>query len=182
MLFGLSEIAYIVITILALGFIFSERKVVLTEFGHELAEGWQQQLKNAVMIAAPAVLLHEFAHKFLALSFGFTATYAASLWGLALGVFLKFAGSPFVFFVPGYVSISGVGSQINFGMVALVGPIINLALFLFFTAAHKYDLFPRYQHIVYASKQINLWLFIFNMLPIPGFDGFKFYASLFSLF
>ena len=178
-LFTIWEITQIIITILALGFIFSERKTVFTEFGHQLSEGWQLRLKNAVMIAAPAVLLHEFSHKFLALYFGFAAEYAASLWGLAIGVFLKVVGSPFIFFIPGYVSISGYGSQLAFGFVALAGPIINLVLFLFFSAAIKYNWLQDYSYIIYPSKQINLWLFIFNMLPIPGLDGFKFYASLF---
>ncbi len=182
MLFGAWEIVQIVITIAALGFIFSENKRTITEFGELLDEKLERKLWAAVLIAAPAVLLHELAHKFLALSFGFAATYAASLWGLAIGVFLKIIGSSFIFFIPGYVSIFGTGSQLQFGLVALVGPLANLVLFLFFTAAHKYDFFPRYQHIVYASKQINLWLFVFNMLPIPGLDGLKFYASLFSLF
>lgn len=181
MLFNISEIVQIVVTIVALGFIFSENRRIITEFGELLDEKWERKLWTAVLIAAPAVLLHEFGHKFLALYFGMAATYAASLWGLAIGVFLKVVGSSFIFFIPGYVSISGIGSQINFGLVALIGPLVNLALFLLFTAAHKYDLFPRYQHIVYASKQINLWLFIFNMLPIPGIDGFKFYLSLYSM-
>ncbi len=181
MLFGLSEIVQIVVTILALGFIFSERKVVITEFGRELSEGWQRQLKNAILIAAPAVLLHEFAHKFLALYFGFAATYAASLWGLALGVALKFFGSPFIFFIPGYVSIAGYGTQLNFGLVALAGPIMNLVLFLAFYLILKYNLLVDYNYLIYPSKQINMWLLIFNMLPIPGLDGWKFYSSLYNL-
>ena len=70
------EIVQIVITILALGFIFSEGRKFITEFGNILEEGWQRKLWNAVLIAAPAVLFHEFGHKFLALTFGFAATNA----------------------------------------------------------------------------------------------------------
>ena len=144
-----------------------------------MEEGWQRKLWNAVLIAAPAVLFHEFGHKFLALTFGFAATYAASLWGLAIGVFLKLISSPFIFFIPGYVAISGAGTQLQFGLVALIGPLVNLILFLIFSVIEKYHLLSEYSHIIRASKQINLWLFIFNMLPIPGLDGFKFYVSLF---
>ena len=179
MLFDLVELIYIVITVGALGFIFSENRRAITEFGTILEEGWQRRILTAVIVAAPAVILHEFAHKFLALAYGFTATYSASLFGLAIGVVMKIIGLGFVFFVPGYVSISGVGSQMNFGLVALAGPLTNLALFLIFSAVIKYDLLPGHAQILHASRQINLWLFIFNMIPLPGFDGFKFFASLF---
>jgi len=179
MLFNPIEIVYILITVGALGFIFSENRRTITEFGNTLEEGWQRRVFMAVIIAAPAVLLHEFAHKFLALAYGFTATYSASLWGLAIGVVMKVIGLGFVFFVPGYVTILGAGAALQYGLIALAGPLTNLTLFLIFSAIIKYDRLPRYQHIVHASRQINLWLFIFNMIPLPGFDGFQFFASLF---
>jgi Zn-dependent protease len=31
-------------------------------------------------------------------------------------------------------------------------------------------------------KQINMILFIFNMIPIPGFDGFTVFSNLYKLF
>jgi len=34
---------------------------------------------------------------------------------------------------------------------------------------------------LYLTKQINLFLFIFNMLPIPPLDGFQVFSGLYHL-
>jgi Zn-dependent protease len=187
MLFTISEIIYIAITILALGFIFSNQfrkpRYEIEEYlksGHEKL--WEDMM-YASLIVAPAVILHEFAHKFAALSFGFSATYFASLWGLGIGIMLRLFNSAFIFFVPGYVSISGIGTSLQFALTAIAGPLTNLIIFAVCFLLLKYANLPeKYLPIVYLSKQINLWLFIFNMLPFPGFDGFQFLMGLLRAF
>ncbi|MGB9675235.1 MAG: hypothetical protein ACP5IJ_02820 [Candidatus Nanoarchaeia archaeon] len=184
------EVIQIIVTIIAVGFIFSPLPFINFEIYDELGNSDKNRKRKIVLkmigfgaaVAAPAVILHELAHKLLALHFGFSATYFASWWGLSIGIFLKLLSSNFIFFVPGYVSISGIGTPIQFGLVALAGPITNLILFLIFTIFLSLNIAPKYQVIWALSKRINLWLFIFNMLPIPGLDGFKFYTSLLQTF
>ena len=40
----------------------------------------------------------------------------------------------------------------------------------------------KHQLYLFFFKQINMFLFILNMIPIPGFDGFNFFISLFKAF
>jgi len=190
MLFTAWELIQIVITIVAVGFIFSgsfRKPKTESEFGLELEESWTKKLldldniKYAALIAAPAVIFHELGHKFLALYFGFSAVYQASFWGLGLGIILRLFSPGLIFFIPGYVSVSGMGSAFDFGLVSLIGPLVNLIIFGICTLAIRQNWAPKYERILYLSKQINLWLFIFNMLPIPGLDGFKFYQGLYGL-
>ena len=37
-------------------------------------------------------------------------------------------------------------------------------------------------HIIFMISRINMFLFIFNMLPIPGFDGWSVWGGLIKLF
>jgi len=189
-MFSVWEVIQIIITIFAVGFIFSPWRPGYFNSDLETQDQGYERIIKAIgfgaAIAAPAVLFHELAHKFLALHFGFTATYSASFIGLAIGIALKLFSPGFIFFLPGYVSISGHGTPLQFGLVALAGPLTNLALFLIFLILAKVSAnqpnssISKYSIIWEISKSINLWLFIFNMLPIPGLDGFKFYASLLS--
>ena len=182
-LFTIWEAVQLALTVIVVGFIFSAhiRKPV-TELEDYLTSNIWTDIKYAAIVAAPAVVLHELMHKFVALGYGFSAHYVASWWGLAIGAFLKVIGSGFIFFLPGYVSIQGLGTAMQFGLTALAGPLTNLILFLVSWIVVERGLMPKYAHLWATSKQINLWLFAFNMLPIPGLDGFKFYVSLFSLF
>ncbi len=182
-LFTIWEVVQIALTVVIVGFIFSSRiRKPRTELEEYLTTNIWTDIKYAALAAAPAVVLHELMHKFIALGYGFSAHYVASWWGLAIGAFLKIIGSGFIFFLPGYVSIQGFGTALQFGLTALAGPLTNLILFLVSWIVVERNLMPRYSHLWATSKQINLWLFAFNMLPIPGLDGFKFYVSLFSLF
>jgi Zn-dependent protease len=40
---------------------------------------------------------------------------------------------------------------------------------------------PEHRDFWHMSRKLNGFLFIFNMLPLPGVDGFKVYTSLFQL-
>jgi len=68
-------------------------------------------------------------NKFVALGFGLSATFHASYFGLSLGVFLRLIHSPFIIFVPGFVSITG-GTPLQYSIIAAAGPLMNLILWL----------------------------------------------------
>ncbi|MEM4714003.1 MAG: hypothetical protein QXQ79_00445 [Candidatus Nanoarchaeia archaeon] len=183
MLITTLEVIQIIITILAIGFIFSPWSPWVKNFeeGEEKSK-FLNDLKLGILVAAPAVILHELAHKLVALMYGFSATYFASWWGLSIGVLMKIFIPGVIFFIPGYVSIQGQGAPLDFGLIAFAGPLINLILFGIFSLFLLKDVLPKYWPIWSISKRLNLWLFIFNMLPIPGLDGFKFYTSLIGSF
>ena len=108
-----------------------------------------------------------------------------NLWipGLLLGVFLRVIGSPFIILAPGYVSVNP-DLPIELAVIAFTGPFINLLLFLtaIFVLRFKRKLKRKEFLFWHLTKMINLWLFIFNMIPIPPLDGSKVLAGLLGLF
>ena len=191
----LIEIWRIIIMSLGVGFIFSffikrERtpKDILDQYRSGYMSRFNFNKDNilfATMIAAPGVILHELAHKFVAIGFGLDATFFAAYTFLALGVVLVMMGFPFVFFVPGYVAISGAGTPLEYSLIALAGPLANLLMFLISKWVLDSNAFRLSRNSAYGwtiAKKINLFLFILNMLPIPGIDGWSVYSNLFRAF
>src|SRR3989344_6502465 len=95
-----------------------------------------EALKFVIMATAPAIIVHEMAHKFMALGFGLSATFFAfyrNSFTLMLGILAvisKLTGFGFVFIVPGFVGISGNGTHLQFALAAFAGPFVNLVLWL----------------------------------------------------
>ncbi|MBI4448516.1 M50 family metallopeptidase [Candidatus Woesearchaeota archaeon] len=183
------EILDVVIMTLALGFIFKDAFTRRHDDNYDPLLHYQGGSKRglgplfeACIITAPAIVLHEAAHKIVALMAGLEATFHASYGGLGLGVLLKALGSPFIFFVPGYVSIFG-GTNITAALTSVAGPLINGALYLLAYLVIMYYSKMRVQthHRLVLTRKINGFLFIFNMLPIPGFDGFTFFSSVLKI-
>ena len=58
-------------------------------------------------------------------------------------------------------------------LVALAGPLSNLALAVLGAAVLRMELFdsPFVVQFLYAFVQINVLLFVFNMIPVPPLDG-----------
>ncbi|MBI2650839.1 hypothetical protein HYX04_06045 [Candidatus Woesearchaeota archaeon] len=146
-------------------------------------------LKFAILATAPAIILHELAHKFVALGFGLNAVFFAfyrNSFTLMLGVFTiisKLTGFGFMFFVPGFVGISGNGTNLQFASTAFAGPLVNLILWLgslYMLKTGKYK--KKYYLLLLLTSRINMFLFILNMLPIPGFDGNKVFMGLIGAF
>ena len=170
---SLGEVIDLIIMIAALGFIFkgtfsSQKKTFLKEF------------LFALLIIAPAVVLHEAAHKFVALFLGGEAIFHAHLPFLGIGILLKLLNVGFIFFIPGYVEITNTAELHRF-FIALAGPLTNLTLFALAFLFLKKNWAKKYHYQLILTKKINLFLFIFNMLPIPPFDGFAVVSSAFSL-
>ena len=148
-----------------------------------------EKWKFIIMATAPGIILHELAHKFVALGFGLDAIFMAfyrNSFTLMLGVFSvisKLTGFGFVLVVPGFVSISGSGTHLQFALTALAGPVVNLILWIgswYLIKSRKYK--KKHYLLLILTSKINMFLFIFNMLPIPGFDGSKVFAELIKFF
>lgn len=177
MIFTLMELFDIVIMTLVLGFVFKDifkpKKLDLDPLEQlQNRSKVSENFKFAMMLTAPAIILHELGHKFVAMSFGLQAEFNAAYIWLGIALVLALMKSNFIFFVPAYVSISP-GPKVAMGLAALAGPLVNATLWLTATLLLKYNLVPvKYQQLMYLTAKINMFLFIFNILPIPGFDGY----------
>jgi Zn-dependent protease len=183
---SLAESIDLIVMIAAIGYIFSGliRRPIpqdydpLKHFGKN--EAWEN-FKTAIIVAAPALVLHEMAHKITAISFGAQATFHADYTWLAIAMLLRMLNSGFVFLVAGFVSYSAI-SPLPQALVAFAGPGTNLLLFLLAHAAIKFGWFRKYTEILHMTRKINLFLFIFNMLPLPYFDGLSVFTNLYRAF
>jgi Zn-dependent protease len=183
------EIIDLLIMTFSLGFIFSNlfSKLRQRAQGYDPLSFYRDNrflhdILFAAAIVAPGIILHEFGHKFVAMLFGHSAVFHASIPGLLVGVTLRLIGFPFIIFAPGYVSISGAMVGWQSSLIAFAGPAVNLAFWFVFRFLYKREQNDSKRLIFHAISSINLFLFIFNMLPFPPFDGFKVFSGLFSLF
>lgn len=182
--FSLAEVFDAIVICVALGFIFQDifRKPRSYTFDPLLIPktsfSWED-FKFAMAVTAPAIILHELGHKFTALALGASASFHAAYGWLILGIVLKLMNFGFIFFVPAFVAISPQPPLSN-ALIAFAGPAVNLLLFAISWYLLRTRKFSRTTSIgLLLTKRINLLLFIFNMLPIPGFDGFHVLRGLF---
>ncbi len=184
MLISFREVIDLIIMSMVIGFIFSgyiKKPRIGIQKIHKKLFDWED-FKFALIITVPAIVLHELGHKFTAMAFGFAASFKIFWGGLGFGILLRLLHSPFLILAPGYVSIPTNLSPITMSIIAFAGPLVNLILF--FTASyilnHSTKLTRTQAIALYLTKQINLFLFIFNMLPIPPLDGSKVFYGLFK--
>ncbi len=190
-LITLNEIFDIILMTAALGYIFADsfskfahsyRRHLAAEYNplqeyatNKIFGGYDwESFKFACYVTAPAIILHELGHKIAALSFGLEATFHAAYSWLVFGIILKLLNSGFIFFVPAYVSHSGSATALQSAIIAFAGPGINLLLWLGSWLIVKEKLCgKKYIAFFTLTKHINMLLFLFNMIPIFGFDGEK---------
>lgn len=174
MLFSGRELIDIVITVIAASFIFMGLMQSIRKY-----DTFGQRLLLSAAVVGPAIILHEFGHKFVALALGHDATFHAAYGWLIAGVVLKLLSFPFIFIVPAYVSTTAVVG-LDRAWISLAGPAVN---FLIAGACYAWFKFGTHSAtrmtILHFSMQINLFLGVFNMLPISGFDGYHFWTSIF---
>ncbi|MBN2053192.1 hypothetical protein JW756_06840 [Candidatus Woesearchaeota archaeon] len=195
MLLSFWEILDIVIMTFAIGFIFKDifhfkpKVEVITPDNYlnfrNKRLGWTD-FWFAAAVVAPSIVLHEFGHKFLAMGFGMSAVFHAAYTWLGIGLVLKLISPGFIFFVPAFVAISGQGTSLQFASISFAGPAVNLIIWLvtlFFLKNKKLSrkLNRNQHHFLYLVSRINMFLFIFNMIPIPGFDGYGVFSNLFQV-
>jgi len=159
----------------------------------------------SILVIAPAIVLHELSHKIVAQLLGLNATFHAAYGFLGFALIMKMIFPFFIFFVPGYVMTMCTGAgpycvlaaqgyyiptAFASATVAIAGPLANLAIYFIAkymlhdytkkTPAHKRN--KTYLLALVITQKLNIFLFILNMLPIPGFDGWHFFTNLFKLF
>lgn len=152
----------------AFAFVFSDGGLSVTSFA------------NALAIAALAVgtgfLLHELAHKYVAIHFGAKAEYRA--WNLGLVIALAFAiFGGFIFAAPGAVYIFGkrVTDKEN-GIISVAGPAMNIVVgIISLLIAGAYG-GTQIGNVASVVGSINFYLALFNLLPFFVLDGAKVFA------
>ncbi len=184
---SIQEIIDIIIMSIAVGYIlmgiFSFKRQKQIKFFD-----WQA-FKFSVIVSAPALILHELGHKFVAMAYGLQPVFHAAYAWLGVGIALRLLRTGFIFFIPAYVNICPSGgcdtiSPLALSLIAFAGPAMNLILFLGAWALLRSgkNFSPKITAILKVTRVINGFLFIFNMLPIPPFDGFKVYQGLWNAF
>ena len=171
-----------------LGIIF-QRFIPRKEYGDPLLQihpkfDWKH-IQYVSLIIAPAVILHEFGHKFVAMSFGADATFFASLSlnklinGLPfldtpailmiVAVVMALSGSSFIFFIPAYVAWSGSVTHLQVALIAYAGPIVNGVLWALSRWMVKKEIMKQYMREIAIFGKINGFLAIFQHNSIPWF-------------
>jgi Zn-dependent protease len=181
-----AELFDVVIMTFALGFIFKDAFLPRTA-NYDPLEYYKKRrfglagMKLAMAVTAPAIILHELGHKLVAVMFGLQATFNAAYTWLGIGVVLKLLGFPFVFFVPAYVAIIGRTTPLQDAFISLAGPGVNFILWLVAWQMLKRKNVQKNKELLpwlVFSKKINMFLFIFNMIPLPFFDGYHFFQGI----
>jgi Zn-dependent protease len=176
------EIFDIIVISLALGYVFKDFFKKPEPIDYDPLTHYKNQKKEnfkfAIMVTAPAVVLHELGHKLVAMAFGVPSQLFASYSFLLLGIILKIMNAGIIFFVPGYVVHAPTTVGIS-TLISLAGPFVNLCLWLGSAALLKYTRFlPKFRPILIFTKKINMFLCLFNMIPVRPFDG----AAIWNIF
>lgn len=139
-------------------------------------EEFLAQLVIMLVAVGTGFILHELAHKYVAIHYGAHAEFRAWREGLLLAIGLAiFTSGQFVFAAPGAVYVFGRSITVKQnGIISLAGPVTNLLVALFFGVLLAV-LKPAgiIQQVILSSMYVNFFLAAFNMLPIFPLDGSK---------
>lgn len=124
----------------------------------------------SLILVTCSFLLHELGHKYMAQKYGAWSEFRAYPFGLLFALLCSFMG--FLFAAPGAVYISGNINNEENGKISMAGPAVNFVIaaiaiaICFVTSGVTQD-------IVYLLAYLNAFLGLFNLIPIPPFDGSK---------
>jgi Zn-dependent protease len=141
------------------------------------------QIDNAIwlgLVVVVSFMLHELSHKIVAQMYSLWAEFRMTFSGVLLTLISIL--SPLKFLLPGAVMITGPTDWHSVGKTSLSGPLVNLlfgaslfGLSFMFQNVYFQSLFSQVNlhHILVIGASINADLGLFNMLPLPPFDGSK---------
>ncbi len=133
----------------------------------------------SVVTVGSGFILHEMAHKIVAIYYGAYARFQMWIQGLMLMFITSFFG--FLFAAPGavYIYSPRITKKEN-GLISIVGPVVNIVIALIFLALESikpvrffFPFFGEPLHVWDFGAKINIILALFNMLPMFPLDGSK---------
>ena len=126
----------------------------------------------SLLTAGVAFLLHELAHKVVAVNYGQIAEFRADYNMLFLAVMSALLG--FIFAAPGAVHHRGYLNAKEHGHIAIAGPVINLVLAAVFLPVYFGGIGLNLGLLVLLGQLgiiVNLFLAAFNLVPFGPLDG-----------
>ena len=179
MIFSQDELRDIFIAIITMTVVFAYSGPNLGSFA--------QNIPAAFIVVVTSFLLHELAHKFVAIKFGVKAFFKLWPFGVIVGLIFMFL-PPLKILAPGSVVIypQRFGrwkrrfekysrfTEITIkqiGIIAAVGPLVNIILALFAWSLMS-TVLPDNAFLAYLVL-INSWLAIINLIPFNPLDGAK---------
>ena len=128
----------------------------------------------SVLLITFSFLLHELGHKFVAQKYGAWAEFRSYPFGLVMALVFSLFG--FLFAAPGAVYINGRITEKQNGLISVAGPLTNMILGAIFIAISLVVSNTLISVILYLFAYINVFLALFNLIPIPPLDGQKILA------
>src|SRR3972149_471174 len=132
-----------------------------------------------LLIVSLGFILHELAHRFVARKYECRAEYKMWKEGILLAIVIALiSNGNFLFAAPGAVVIyprTDLWGNVReltkkrYGLISLAGPLTNIALAGLFFAANA----AAPSEIFLNGITVNIWLALFNMIPMPPLDGAK---------
>jgi Zn-dependent protease len=175
--FSGEEVKALLITIFVAAFILTFRQWGVKTFDFNLG---LRNLFNAVLIVALSMLVKVSIQKIYSLHIGYKLEYKFWFYGILAALFLCFVSNGYLYILalggfaiqmmPGH-RLGYFRYNINYysiGVIALMGPLANIALALFF---RMFSGFPN--PLIDTAIKFNVLIALFSMLPIPPLDGSK---------
>ena len=131
---------------------------------------------TAFILVLFSFLAHEFGHKFVAQRYNTWSEFRAYPYGLIMALILSLVFW-FLFAAPGAVYIQGDLTKEMNGKISLAGPAVNfvisaVAIVILLTL----DIRGTIAFAIYLIAHLNVFLGLFNMVPVLPFDGSKIVA------
>ena len=134
-----------------------------------------QVLVTALLTVGSGFVLHELSHKFIAQRYGYWAEFRMWPLGLVLALITGLIG--FIFAAPGATYISGMNiTRDENGKISLAGPLTNVGVAVIFLPVWLLSNTPFTFFLGFEGMYINIFLALFNLLPIMPLDGAKVYG------